>query len=136
LSPFATFFLTQIRRDFADWMTHLSAHPKASCPIQILVPSPADPQERLQIVINEHDEICVYFGPHLRIYGFAEQTDQEIYEEFRIEALRFVREEIVLAIKRENGRWKGSMFLEHHERLEQRDHWNEMWSWLGTYTIK
>ena len=99
MSPFASFFLAQIHRDFAAWLPHLSIPPKASCPIQILVPSPVAPQKMLKVFINEHDEICVYFGSHPRVFGLAEQSDQEIYEEFRAEIQQFLREETVLAIK-------------------------------------
>ncbi len=119
-----------------EWLLHsrVESHDD-ECFLAIYLQAPIHSSERDMIILTYGQKITVHFDLYHGHFGvFQETTIDEAFQE----AVTFIegifREDIIVAIKMENGTWKGSsLLLATDVDTVQPSEVTYTRSWLGTY---
>lgn len=118
---------------YPDWREYAGLNPQDEKTLMVEVPSPVPFGPSLYIYTTD-EEITVCFDKWDTHFGWAEQTDEEVFLDAKEFLDLFLSEQLVLAVKMNGQKWLSSSIMTLDKlATTPRDKITYVKSWRGTY---
>ena len=93
---------------YPNWHDYVSLNPHCSGALVIKVPSPVPITGRALSIHTYNEELTIEFDRYHTHIGWAEQSDQEVFDQAKEFIDSILNEELVVGVKIRLGQWQGS----------------------------
>ena len=119
---------------YPNWHDYVSPDPHYSGALVIKVPAPVPTTGRALSIYTYNEELTVEFDRYHNHIGWAEQSDQEVFDEGKEFINSILNEELIVGVKMISGQWQESNVYTREEAANlRRGDVSYTCSWRGTF---